>query len=73
MEDINELKGLVAENIELGKYENAQALILEAAKLDVLEADKLATELKDAQDASEEESHNDEQLKHREAPEMDTD
>lgn len=70
---LNELKGLFAENLELGKWANCQSLILEVAKIDVLEADTLAGDLQAAQDANEEDARGDEQLKHRESPEMDSD
>lgn len=73
MDTKEELVKLFGENLALGKFANCQSLITEIANSDVLLADKLSTELRAAQDSELEESHNDEQLKHREVPEMDTD
>ena len=48
-----EILQLFQENLELGKFENCQALITDISVVDVLEAGVMAQELKAAQDASE--------------------
>ena len=70
MNNAQELRSLFLENIGLEKFANAQALIEEIAKINVLVATEWAVELKDAQDAFESEMRQDEQLKHRETPEQ---
>lgn len=61
-----ELRALFVENLELGKWANAQALITEISNSDVLEATKWSGELTGAQDAIYEELKNDEQMRHAE-------
>lgn len=51
MEDIKELRQLFEENVLLGRWANAQALITDLSKTDVVEANKWAFELKEEQDA----------------------
>ena len=64
-----ELRKLFEENLELAKFANAQALIVEMAHINVSVANEWSKELKDAQDANEEDARADEQLKHKEEPE----
>lgn len=69
MEEIKELRQLFEENVLLGRWANAQAMITEVSKKDVVEANKWAVELKDAQDNDEEVAREDEQMRHKETPE----